>query len=176
MKRNFKGKPSFKNFCKNCRIYGSSIARCSQKQQDNLNRPQKRREPNKLSYQYIKKIRMYQIQKFKLKLSQENHFQIVIVTIGYNPPIEIVFTEDHHIFEFHKTTRKINTADQITKIISIETTTQDQTQTEEIIKVIIRIILIRNLRIDTIQENHSRKSSNSQNQNYSNNRNSKFFK
>ena len=51
----FKGKPSFKKWCIYCRRYGHSIAECRQKQQDNQNKPQKDREPNKSLYQYMKK-------------------------------------------------------------------------------------------------------------------------
>ena len=52
---NFKGKPSFKKWCNYCRRYGHSSAECRQKQQDNQNKPQKYKEPNKLFYQYMKK-------------------------------------------------------------------------------------------------------------------------
>ena len=51
---NFKGKPSFKKWCKYCRRYGHSIAECRQKQQD-INKPQKHKEPNKSFYQNMKK-------------------------------------------------------------------------------------------------------------------------
>ena len=51
----FKPKPSFKKWCKFCRRYGHSIAECRQKQQDNQNKPQKYKEPNKSFYQYMKK-------------------------------------------------------------------------------------------------------------------------
>ena len=44
---NFKGKPSFKKWWNYCRRYGHSIAECTQKQQDNQNKPQKYKEPNK---------------------------------------------------------------------------------------------------------------------------------
>ena len=52
---NFKGKQSFKNWCNFCRRYGHNIAECRQKQQDNQNKPQKYKEPNKSFYQYMKK-------------------------------------------------------------------------------------------------------------------------
>ena len=52
---NFKGKPSFKKWCNYCRRYGHSISECRQKQQDNQNKPQKYKEPNKSFYQYMKK-------------------------------------------------------------------------------------------------------------------------
>ena len=52
---NFKGKPSFKKWCNYCRRYGHSISECRQKQQDNQNKSQKYKEPNKSFYQYMKK-------------------------------------------------------------------------------------------------------------------------
>ena len=52
---NFKGKLSVKKWCNYCRRYGHSIAECRQKQQDNQNKPQKYREPNKSFHQYSKK-------------------------------------------------------------------------------------------------------------------------
>ena len=52
---NFKVEPSFKQWCNYCRRYGHSIAECRQKQQDNQNKPQKYKEPNKSCYQYMKK-------------------------------------------------------------------------------------------------------------------------
>ena len=52
---NFKGKPSFKKWCNYCRRYGHSVSECRQKQQDNQNKPQKHKEPNKSFYQYMKK-------------------------------------------------------------------------------------------------------------------------
>ena len=52
---NFKGKPSFKKWCNYCRRYGHSFSECRQKQQDNQNKPQKHKEPNKSFYQYMKK-------------------------------------------------------------------------------------------------------------------------
>ena len=50
-----KGKPSFKKWCDYCRRYGQSFSECRQKQQDNHNKPQKHKEPNKSFYQYMKK-------------------------------------------------------------------------------------------------------------------------
>ena len=52
---NFKDKPSFKKWCNYCRRYGHNISECRQKQQDNQNKPQKYKEPNKSFYQYMKK-------------------------------------------------------------------------------------------------------------------------
>ena len=52
---NFKSKPFFKKWCNYCRRYRHSIAECRQKQQNNQNKPQKHKEPNKSFYQYMKK-------------------------------------------------------------------------------------------------------------------------
>ena len=52
---NFAGKPPVKKWRNYCHRYGHSIAECRQKQQDNQNKPQKHREPNKSFYQYMKK-------------------------------------------------------------------------------------------------------------------------
>ena len=52
---NFKGKPSFKKWCNYFRRYGHSFAECRQMHQDNQNKPQYYKEPNKSFYQYMKK-------------------------------------------------------------------------------------------------------------------------
>ena len=52
---NWKGKLTFKKWCNYCRRYGHGISECRQKQQDNQNKPQKHKEPNKSFYQYMKK-------------------------------------------------------------------------------------------------------------------------
>ena len=52
---NFKGKPSFKKWCNYYRRCGHSIAECRQKQQDNQNKPQKYKEPNKSIYHNMNK-------------------------------------------------------------------------------------------------------------------------
>ena len=51
---NFKGRPSFKKRCNYCRRYGQSLAKCRQKQQNNQNKPQKYKEPNKSFHQNMK--------------------------------------------------------------------------------------------------------------------------
>ena len=52
---NFEGKSSFKKRCNFCRRYGHSISECRQKQQDNQNKTEKYKEPNKSFHQYLKK-------------------------------------------------------------------------------------------------------------------------
>ena len=44
---NFKGKPSFKKWCKYCQRYGHSFVEFRQKQQNNQNKPQQYKEPNR---------------------------------------------------------------------------------------------------------------------------------
>ena len=57
---NCKGKRSFKKWGNYCRRYGYSNSECRQKQQDNQNKPQKQKEPNKSFNQYMKKIKTWQ--------------------------------------------------------------------------------------------------------------------
>ena len=69
---NLKGKPSFEKMVQFCRRYGDK----NQKQHENLNKPQKYREPNKSSYQYL------------------SHFQTATIIIHNNQLNEIIFAED----------------------------------------------------------------------------------
>ena len=57
---NFKGKPSFKEWCNYCRRYGHSISECRQKQQDNQNKPQKYKYQIYHSINIRRKIKIYQ--------------------------------------------------------------------------------------------------------------------
>ena len=89
---NFKGKQSFKKWCNCCRRYGKRIAECRQKQQDNQNKPQKRREPIKSFYQYMK---IYQIKKtFTVTKFQENRSLITIIPLDNHHFNEITIAED----------------------------------------------------------------------------------
>ena len=81
---NFKGKPSFKKWFNYCRRYGHSIFECRQKQQDNQNKPQKHKEPNKSFYQYMKKTKIYQTKLYIVITVQENHFQATQFTQEIN--------------------------------------------------------------------------------------------
>ena len=103
-----------------------------------------------LSINSWKKIKTYRTKVLKVRIAQENHFQIAIVIINHNRSIEIVFAEEQQIDKSHNFTRKTDIADQIAKTISIKTNTQDQTQTEVIIQIITRIALIRILGITTV--------------------------
>ena len=78
-----------------------------------------------------------------------NHFQIIQISQETNHLITLVIEVDHKSKEIHKISHKINTVDQIVKIISIETTIHDQIQTEENIRLI--PVSIQILGIDTIQ-------------------------
>ena len=118
---NFKGKPSFKKWCNYCRRYGHSISECRQKQQDNQNKPQKYKEPNKSFYQYMKKD-----QNLPNKTVYSNN------SSGKPLPNNTNYTRNQspHISsyrgrspEIHNIHHKITTIDQIVKI-----TTPDQIQ------------------------------------------------
>ena len=58
--------------------------------------------------------------------------------------------ENHHVDKTHKIIHKLNIADQIARVISIETATQDQTWTEIIFQSIVGIVFTRTLGTDTI--------------------------
>ena len=87
---------------------------------------------------------------FKVEIAQENNFQVAIVIIDYFPPIEIIFAEDHQIDEIQKLIHRMDIADQTARIISLETITLDQNQTEVIIQTVIRTVLIQTVGIDNI--------------------------
>ena len=129
---NFKGKQSFKKWCNCCRRYGKRIAECRQKQQDNQNKPQKRREPIKSFYQYMK---IYQIKKtFTVTKFQENRSLITIIPLDNHHFNEITIAEDLQK-KIHEISHKIDLVDQTVKTINIEITIQDQTQTEVITQI-----------------------------------------
>ena len=119
---NFKKKPSFKKWCNYCRRYGYSIAECRQKQQDNQNKPQKYKEPNKSVYQYMKK------EKYIVITALASHSQIIPITQETNHPITLVIEVDHQNNEIHKNSHKTDIVDQIAKITRIETIIHDQIQ------------------------------------------------
>ena len=103
----------------------------------NLTRPEKHREPNKSFYHERKNIKIYQVKVFEVIIAQENNFQITILILDHKPPIKKIFTANHQIGEIQKIFHKICIAYQTTKIISIETIAQVQTQTEIINQTII---------------------------------------
>ena len=77
---NFKGKPSFKKWCNYCRRYVHSIFECRQKKQDNQNKPQKHKEPNKSFYQYMRKDQNRPNKIYIVVTVQENHFRTTQIT------------------------------------------------------------------------------------------------
>ena len=139
---NFKGKPSFKKWCNYCRRYGHSISECRQKQQDNQNKPQKYKEPNKSFYQYMKKDQNLPNKNVYSNNSSENHFRTIPITREINHHITQVIEEDHQNEEIHKILHKIIIIDQI-----VEMTTPDQIQIQHNLF----LDLIPNQGINTIQ-------------------------
>ena len=147
-KPNFKGKPSFKKWCNHCRRYGHSIVECRQKQQDNQNKPQKYKEPNKSFYQYIKKDKIYQTKMYTVITALENHFLTSRINRETNHYITQVTEVDLKNKEIHEVSYKIDIVDQIVDIIKIELTIHDRIQTEQILH--LHPVPIQTLGIDTI--------------------------
>ena len=116
---NFKGKPSFKKWCNYCRRYGHSISECRQKQQDNQNKPQKHKEPNKSFYQYMKKDQNLPKKLYIVISVQENHFRTTQITQEINHNFTQVIEVDHPNEEIHEIPHKIDIIDQIAKITKI---------------------------------------------------------
>ena len=92
---NFRGEPSFKKWCNYCRRYGHSIAECRQKQQDNKNKPQKYREPNKSFHQYMKNDQNLPNKKNIVIIVQENNFQTTQTNLDNNHLIIRNIEDDH---------------------------------------------------------------------------------
>ena len=123
---NFKGKSSFKKWCNYCRRYGHSISECRQKQQDNQNKPQKYKEPNKSFYQYMKKDKNLPNKNVYSNNSSGKPLPNKPITRELNHHITQVIEEDHQNEEIHKIRHKIITIDQI-----VEITTPDQIQIQQ---------------------------------------------
>ena len=139
---NFKGKPSFKKWCNYCRRYGHSISECRQKQQDNQNKPQKYKEPNKSFYQYMKKDQNLPNKAVYSNNSSGKPLRTIQIIQEINHHITQVIEEDRQNEEIHKIRHKIITIDQI-----VEITTPDLIQTQHNLF----LDLIPNQEIDTIQ-------------------------
>ena len=145
---NFKGKPSFKKWCNYCRRYGHTIAECRQKQQDNQNKPQKHKEPNKSFYQYMKKDQNLPNKNIHSKNSSGKPLPINSNYSRNQSPYNSSYRGRSPEQRNSRNSHKIDTVDQIVKIISTEINIHDQIQTEQkfLIPVSIQI-----LGIDTIQ-------------------------
>ena len=145
---NFKGKPSFKIWCNYCRRYGHSIAECRKKQQDNQNKPQKHKEPNKSFYQYMKKD-----QNLPNKNTHSNNSSrkplpgnsnIQEINHHITPVIEV----DRPNKENHEISHKIDIVDRIVKITRIEITIHDRIPTQQ--NLFLHPVPIQTQGIDTI--------------------------
>ena len=129
---NFKGKPSLKKWCKYCRRYGHSIAECRQKQQDNQNKPQNHKEPNKSFYQYMKKDQNLPIKIITVIIALENHFQTAQIVQEINHLIILTTEVDHQTKGIHKIPHKTDIVDNTIEILNIEIIIHDQTQTDQL--------------------------------------------
>ena len=72
---------------------------------------------------------------FIVKIVQENHSQITIITKENNHNIEITIVEDFQIEEIQKVSQQTDIVDQTIKITNIEITTRDQFQIEVITQI-----------------------------------------
>ena len=140
-------KKLFKYWCR----YGHSIADCREKQQDNHNKPQKFREPNKSFYQNMKKDENLANKNIHITKNWENHFLIIILPPENKHPADNTIAEDVQLKEIHEVSHKIDIVDQTVRTIIIETTFQDQTQTEVFIQIITGIVQTQTPEIDIIQ-------------------------
>ena len=128
---NFKGKPSFKKWCYYCRRYRHSIAKCRQKQQDNQNKQQKYKEPNKSFYQYMKKDQNLPNKNIH---SNNSSGKPLPYNSNYSRNQSLYnssYRGDHQDKDIHEISHKIDIVDQIAKITSIKTTIHNQIQTKQ---------------------------------------------
>ena len=88
-------------------------------QQDNQNKPQKYKEPNKSFYQYMKKDQNLPNKIYIVITVQENHFRATQITQGINHHITQVIKVDHPNEEIHEMSHKIDIIDRIAKITKI---------------------------------------------------------
>ena len=98
-----------------------------------------------------KKIRNYRTKAYRTKatkvlIAQENHSQITTELIKQNPLIVIAFAEDMKIDEILKSIHRVDLADQIDKILNIDTINLDQSLKEVITQTIIELAHIQTLR------------------------------
>ena len=128
---NFEGKLSFKKWFNYCRRYGHSIVECRQKQQDNQNKPQKYKKPNKSFYINMKKDQnppnknIHNNNSSGKPLSNNSNYSRNQSL--YNSNYRGRAREQRNSRNSHK----IDIVDQIVKIISIEITIHDRTRPEK---------------------------------------------
>ena len=96
-----------------------------------------------------KTIRIYRTKAFKVLIAQENHSQITTELLEHSPLIVIAFKEDIQIEETLKTIHRVDLADQIDKVLKIDTINLDQSLKEVITQTIIEIAHIQTLKIQT---------------------------
>ena len=73
-----------------------------------------------------KKIKIHPTKTFIVVIVQENHFQMIQITLDNNHLIIQIIEDDYQIKEIHKT----DIVDQTVEIVNIEITIHDQTQTD----------------------------------------------
>ena len=98
----------------------------------------------------MKKTKIYQTKSFTVKIVQENHSQITIITLDNNHLTEITTVEGPQTKKIHAFSHKIDIFDQIVKTINIEIIIQDQIQTEVTTPITIEIVQIQTLKRHTV--------------------------
>ena len=78
-------------------------------------------------------MKINQIETFKVRIFQENHSHLFIVTAGHNQHIPTIFVEDSQIDEIYKTIYKTDVVDQTVRVITTGAVNQDSALLEVII-------------------------------------------
>ena len=93
---------------------------------------------------------MYQIKTFTVIISsQENHFQTAHLIQEINHLTTLTTEVDHQTKEIHVISHKIDIVDQIVEILNIKIIIHDQTQIDQVIRLI--PVSFHTLGIDTVQ-------------------------
>ena len=94
-------------------------------------------------------MKIYQIKLLTVIIALKNHFQTAQIIQKINHLITLTTEVDHQTKEIHVISHKTSIVDQIVEILNIEIIIRNQTQTDQIIRLI--PIPIRTLGLDTIQ-------------------------
>ena len=98
-----------------------------------------------------KKTKFYQTKTFTVTIVQKNHSLITIITLDNNHLTGITIAKNLQITENHEISQKLDIVDQTVKIINVEKTIQDQTQSEVTTQITMEIVHTQTPEIDIIQ-------------------------
>ena len=105
-----------------------------------------------------RKTKIYPTKTFIVKIVQENHFHITLITPENIHFILQIIEEDHHTKKFHKISHKTDIVDRIVEIVNIEITIQNQIQTNlnfRLIPVSIQILEIKFIQLIDLENLHT---------------------